>query len=190
MKKRRTLIISLLLVAALALGIGYAGLSGQVTVNGKVKNKPHAVELVFVKDASVKITASAVGTDNGVGGVASTTNTLDVTDGHDTATFNVSDMAHKGDYITAHLKIKNNNQYDVVVGEPTTNYILPDGTAQFFTVTTAWIDRTGDSVVNEADLTLGHDEVLEFTVTITMIGEPTSENIEGDFILTVPGTGK
>ena len=35
MKKRRTLIISLLLVAALALGIGYAGFTSQLSIGGE-----------------------------------------------------------------------------------------------------------------------------------------------------------
>ena len=36
MKKRRTIIISLLLVAALALGVGYAAVSGSLIIDGKV----------------------------------------------------------------------------------------------------------------------------------------------------------
>ena len=40
MKKRRTLIISLLLVAALALGVGYATITRDLSVQGTAKSTP------------------------------------------------------------------------------------------------------------------------------------------------------
>ena len=47
MKKRRTLIISLLLIAAMALGIGYAGFSVNMVVNGDAKMNAIESQVVF-----------------------------------------------------------------------------------------------------------------------------------------------
>ena len=47
MKKRRTLIIALLLIASLALGIGYAGFSVNMIVNGDAKMNATESKVVF-----------------------------------------------------------------------------------------------------------------------------------------------
>ena len=57
MKKRRTIIVSLLLVAALALGIGYAALS-TVNLNITGTAKVNAVQENFVVDFSETVVAS------------------------------------------------------------------------------------------------------------------------------------
>lgn len=50
MKKRRTLIISLLLIAALALGIGYAGFTSQLSIGGEaILNGVSESEVVITK---------------------------------------------------------------------------------------------------------------------------------------------
>ena len=190
MKRRRTLIISLLLVAALALGIGYAATSGDVTVNGKAKNHPHELRLVFENNDAedAKIIDSRVGTI-GDSGSASVSNTLEVTDGADVATFNISDLAHQGDYIKAVLTVKNTNQYDVILDEnPSVSYTWTKG-SNFFTVTTQWEDTTGDTLT-EADRTLEYNQTKRIFVTITMTAESTAADLEGDFVLSIPATGK
>ena len=50
MKRRRTLITSLLLVAALALGIGYAALTDVLDINGTAKVEESAAEDAFNAD--------------------------------------------------------------------------------------------------------------------------------------------
>ena len=194
MKKRRTLIISLLLVAALALGIGYAVQTGTVELNGEVSNKPHAVKLVFVENGS-SIHESKVTTDGGVQ-VDSTNNELLVVDGAHTATLDIFDLSHQNDYITAYFRIKNTNNYDVTLDtdpDQAANLIISkrDGTTpsneeKFFTVTAEWIKQDA-SDVEEDDLTLSTNQTKTLKVTITMT-KTTAETLEGRYVLTVTGT--
>ena len=70
MKKRRTLIISLLLVAALAIGIGYAGftseliIKGDAVINGTTNSAVviKDVDLTGQSDENIKLEASGEGT--------------------------------------------------------------------------------------------------------------------------------
>ena len=193
MKKRRTIIISLLLVAALALGIGYAVQTGSVELNGEVANKPHDVKLVFVKDGS-DIHASQVTLDGGTTG-ASSNNELIVVDGAHTATLDISDLSHEGDYITAYFRIKNTNNYKVTVDtdpDQAANLVISnkDGTPataeeKFFTVAAEWIKQDASDV--DADtLTLGEGQTKTLKVTLTM-SKTTAETLEGRYVLTVHG---
>lgn len=54
MKKRRTLVISLLLIAALALGIGYASHTADITIGGmaNVDPNPSDFSVIFVDDSA------------------------------------------------------------------------------------------------------------------------------------------
>ena len=58
MKKRRTTIIAFLLVAALALGIGYAALTTNLTITGGVTNAPHPINVVFQSGTLKEATAT------------------------------------------------------------------------------------------------------------------------------------
>ena len=187
MKKRRTMIIALLLVAALALGIGYAGMTGNAIINGNVKNKPHELVLVFSNengtDPDVKISDSQIdGKDRGV-----TSSTLVVNDGATFATFNVDDLAHPGDYVTAAVKVKNTNKYDVELLSPTDIITLKTTglNEDFFDITYAWADE--DENKSEAEeLILAEGDTQVLYVTITMIGEATGDTLEAGFEITVP----
>lgn len=194
MKKRRTIIISLLLVAALALGIGYAVQTGTVELNGEVSNKPHAVKLVFVENGS-KINGSLVTGDNGVTSTSSN-NELIVVDGAHTATLDISDLAHQNDYITAYFRIKNTNNYNVTLDEDpdkAANLTISnkDGTLanegqKFFSVTAEWI-KQDDTDVEANNLILSTNQTKTLKVTITMT-KTTAETLEGRYVLTVTGT--
>jgi hypothetical protein len=193
MKKRRTLIISLLLVAALTLGIGYAVQTGTVELNGEVSNKPHPVKLVFVEDGS-RIYDSKV-TGEGGTQIASTNNELVVVDGAHTATLDIFDLSHENDYITAYLRIKNTNNYQVALDadpDKAANLIisnkdgtLANGEQQFFSVTAEWIKQ--DTDVEAGTLTLSKDQTKTLQVTIKMT-KATANTLEGRYVLTVTGT--
>ena len=60
MKKRRTLIIALLLVAALALGIGYAAFSSEMLVNGEADLNATASEVKFTRAATTTGTTQGI----------------------------------------------------------------------------------------------------------------------------------
>ena len=53
MKKRRTLIISLLLVAALALGIGYAGFTSELMINGDAVMNSTTTSQVVIESVDI-----------------------------------------------------------------------------------------------------------------------------------------
>ena len=91
MKKRRTLIISLLLIAAIALGIGYAGQTSRLVVNGSgnIDANPDNFKLEF----------TAVTDDH--------TEHDHATFEGATGTFNVSHLDTKGESITFTYTIKN-----------------------------------------------------------------------------------
>lgn len=187
MKKRRTLIIALLLIAALCLGIGYAAQSGYVEVSGNVTNTPHPVKLVFVASGS-KLNESAVTVTNNASRVNSTNNELIVVDNTSTATFDISDFSHEGDYAILYLQVKNTNEYDVALrSDPVADGSLEitkaaGTTVDFFTVDAEWIAEPGD----ETTLTLSENETKTLKVTITMT-KSTGENVSGGYKLHVYG---
>ena len=111
MKKRRTLIISLLLVAALALGIGYAALSSTRQINGVIENDPANVNVVFTNST---MTATSP-TDSRVQSI------IDASDAGVTGTAVLSIQAgglkEKGDSVTFDLEITNKGNLTVELEE-------------------------------------------------------------------------
>ena len=111
MKKRRTLIISLLLVAALALGIGYAALSSTLQINGVIENDPANVNVVFTNST---MTATSP-TDSRVQSI------IDASDAGVTGTAVLSIQAgglkEKGDSVTFDLEITNKGNLTVELEE-------------------------------------------------------------------------
>lgn len=114
MKKRRTLVIGLLLIAALALGIGYAATDGFLTVNGKVQTVKQPFNLV--------ITAVAQHESHNV--IAGNSPAVTCSDSFPAKSvmLNVSGMASKDDYVIAKLTIQNNNDCDMYLTSPTITY--------------------------------------------------------------------
>ena len=111
MKKRRTLIISLLLVAALALGIGYAALSSTLQVNGVIENDPANVNVVFT-GSTMNATSPTT---------ARVQSILDASDAGVTGTAVLSIQAgglkEVGDTVTFDLEITNKGNLTVEVAE-------------------------------------------------------------------------
>ena len=171
MKKRRTLIISLLLVAALALGIGYAALSTDLLVNGSVSNTPHPIDVTF---KSGKI-LTQIGTP-----AAATHESTNVvcTNGAKTATLNVANLVHAEDCVYAEFVVVNNNKYNVKLDDPV---IRETDTNNFYTVTSEWVDENGNKI--DAP-TIAADATATFRVKITM-DVNTGNTYTGDFVVTV-----
>ena len=181
MKKRRTLIISLLLVAALCLGIGYANASGVIKINGEVKNSPHALKMVFrtQDDTSptpirCEIIESHITQQDGTPGTtaASSVTVVDMTD---SATFNVHDLRHQGDYVKAAFIVQNTMDYSVTLEAPTWT---PGASGNFYDITYEWEDT---------DLTLDKDEMKVIYITITMTATTGIEK-SSDFVFSIPAT--
>ena len=177
MKKRRILIISLLLVAALMLGIGYAALSTDLVVNGSVSNQPHPIDVTF---KSGKIL-----TDMGTEAAAKHANTNVIcTDGAKTATLNVANLVHKDDAVYAEFVIVNNNKYAVTLGEPVVAETTAAGVKDFFTATSEWVDASGAKIA-APEIAAGATATFRVKVTMDI---NTGESLSGDFTVTVKAT--
>ena len=185
MKKRRTIIISLLLVAALALGVGYAGMSGSIKINGDVVNKPHEVNLTFEStgDGNEK-TEIAQSTGTGTG---SDVSSITISTDKKLATFSIRNLSHKDEYVLATLVVKNNNEYDVKLeSNPGFTYALETGVPEFFTVQTTWIEKI-DPNTHTDDLVLQKGETRVLEVKVIMVNS-TANQYDGDFVINVTGT--
>ena len=105
MKKRRTLIISLLLVAALALGIGYAAFGSDMVLNGSIQMGGIASQVNF---QSVTRLDSSTASEDVV--------TLDVTgEGTDTLRVALNGFSHAGHYVDLDIVISNPHDFDVTL---------------------------------------------------------------------------
>lgn len=112
MKRRRTLIISLLLVAALCLGVGYAAVSDTLDIIGNIEADGDEMNetfdgLVFFSKAEVTAKTSTVKAEAKV----SDSNT-------DTATYGISSLKALGDTVTITFTIQNDYKDAVWVTVP------------------------------------------------------------------------
>ncbi len=114
MKKRRTLVIGLLLVAALALGIAYAATDGVLIVNGKVQTVKQPFNLVITAFAQEESHNEIAGNSPAV----TCTDSLPAK----SLMLNVSGMASKNDYVIAKLEITNNNDCTMYLTAPVITY--------------------------------------------------------------------
>ena len=100
MKKRRTLVIALLLIAALAIGIGYATFSVEMTLSGGASMNATECAVVF-EDATLN-----------AGGAADVTLTKSGT-GTITLTTNLAGFKSVGDTATVTVIVSNPHDFDV-----------------------------------------------------------------------------
>ena len=156
MKRKSTLIITLLLIATLALGVGYAALSRDLVIEGVAKNSPTPLNVVFtdisVKDAKTDAIRNA------------TTENLG-TPGDFTIGFTAANLSKVNDYVTVTFEITNKNEYAVTLEDPTIS-----GNAKF-DVTTAW---------GAEGVELGANETTTLDVTVKLL-VPTAEIISEQF---------
>lgn len=171
MKNRRTLIISLLLIAALCVGIGYAGFSSRMAVNGEaILPGVQESEVVFV-DAT-----KTAGNDN-------ITMTVKGQDSN-SLTVNVTGFQFVGESITVEATIENPHAFDVAISTPVVKFVEKAGTQ---------VDTSDyfDVEVIDAPTTIGPatdadtpaTETLTFKVTATDItSTATTQNFVISFI--------
>jgi hypothetical protein len=146
MKKRRTLIISLLLVAAIALGVGYAEITDILTINGNANVKPHTTNFVveFAGEPTnlIKCT-SHLQTDKTV------------------ASFNTTQLVEAGDQAKATYTIVNKStQYNATVNAPT--FSVSEN--EYFKVTTDWGTDSRTLAAKDGET----EATTTFTVTVTL----------------------
>ena len=147
MKKNRTLIISLLLIAALTLGIGYAVLSAvNLNISGSIQVTPSqsnfGVKFKEVKDQD-KATASVLG------------DTLK-------ASMDVSLLTKIGDTASATFVILNDDTVSKYAAVIAANPTIATYDTEYFEITTN----------HTSDVTLQPGDVLEVTVTVKLLKTP------------------
>ena len=202
MKKRRTMIIALLLVAALALGIGYAAVSTELTISGKAigAQRTDALKVNFVKSEVKDLTAvEALGIE--------TTHSYTSNGG----SFSVDGIS-TGESVTFVYTVKNEEtdakvgaklaamptaSYKIYAGEGVSesNLVDSDHFNDYFTVVTEIKDSEGTAW--SADDLLMPGETLTVTITVTMIAEAVDLYTLNDYNFTmnwvaelVPHTGE
>jgi hypothetical protein len=175
MKKRRTLIISVLLIAALALGIGYAALSRELVISStaNLAADENDFDIVFVE---AKVDSTNV---DGASAPYSNIATASVTGTGTTANYTIAGLSKKDESVTLKFVIENKTADveaklvslsqiagECYIGEGTTTAVTPSD----------YFDKTV-SIVNDdtaATYTAGQEFVLEagqtatVTITITM----------------------
>ncbi len=159
MKKRRTLIISLLLVAALALGIGYAALADDLFVTGSAEIGVENAENAFAAD--VYFTKAVISSDKGTAVIGTDTNG-EASD-KVTITVNPDVLAGQGDSVICALEISNIG--DLAATVDLDSIIVSN--SEYFSVTTSWGTTTTQN--------LAAGGTLDLTVTITVVKTPTTD---------------
>ena len=165
MKRRRTLIVSLLLVAALCMGIGYAAVSENLTISGKVSMAATEFEVVF-SNAVEKTTTNDI------------TSTIDSSSFNTTnLQFAVTGFQNAEDTETITVTVSNPHDFDVKL----TDVVITQPTAQnnkgdaIFTVTAPTL---------EANPTVTAGSTTEFDVTITCNATSADAITENPFTIT------
>ena len=114
MKKRRTLIITCLIIASLALGIGYAGFTSELSIGGEailggVSESQVIIETIEITDSTgPHITASVNG------------------EGTKAATVDVSGFAEPDEYAVLTVTVSNPHPFAVTMSAP--NLVISDAT--------------------------------------------------------------
>lgn len=151
MKKRRTLIIPLLLVAALTLGIGYAALSDVLDIQGTAEISAGIAEEAFNQD--VYFSAVAPGT-----GITASINP----DNNDKATFTATGFSQVGDKVTVTYTIKNDSEHYAANVTPK---LLQNSNETYFKLTSDWAS-TMQTIAAGGEKTI--------TITVELIKLPTA----------------
>lgn len=169
MKRRRTLIISLLLVATLVLGIGYAATSTTLTWEGDVANDPLSISVIFT-DATEAVTVMTSARQTTVADACNPGTT-----GSDTISPKVDGLKEVGDQVTFTYTVTNNSDVDVKLNAPAFD---PTFTSEYFEVTIgSWTEsRVAVGGTSEIDLTVRlikvSDAEQSANFTITALAEP------------------
>ena len=161
MKNRKGL-ISIMLVAVLLLGIGYAALTDTLDITGSADVNQSAAEEAFNEDIYF---SAAVANETG--------NTASVNaDNNDKASFTAATLKGKGDKVTFTFTIKNDGDVDATV-TPKLNATLGNTNPEYFSLTSDW---DGEAKV------LAAQSSITYTLTVELLKTPT-ETVAGSFLV-------
>ena len=166
MKKRRTLIIALLLVAALCLGIGYAAVSETLLWNGTIEND--AVEFVVKFETTAETAVSGAGDSEDEAKILTLSNPGEP--GGRTVAPSVDGLTVVGDSVTFTYTVKNYSNVIVELKE-----LVTDFNNDYFKLTLGDWDKTVLDVneIATVDITVELIKVSDIieTATFTITAE-------------------
>ena len=186
MKKRRTLIISLLLVAALVLGIGYASITRDLSITGTAKSTPADIDVVFTDGTTVVSANSPTDDTARESAIVAASSVGSV--GDKVISFNAFGLTNPGESVTAVFHVVNNNSYPVTLTAPT----VEDGstnTLDHFSVVVGTLQTTVDGSATALTGNLGAGQVAYFTVTVTLDSNDSAAEISESFHVHLNATG-
>ena len=181
MKKRRSLIVAFLLVAVMAIGIGYAAITGALTVNGNLSAQPEGFHVVFTDGCFD-------GTD-AEGATYYFTNTTDATasefsnGSYTTVSVTVENLTSVDQVVVAHLVVKNNNEVTMYCTPEVVT--VPEGFTIDFGDTETWGNSASAKTV-----AINPNETKEFTVSIKLTQAIWDADIGGNFVVRISGTAQ
>lgn len=177
MKKRRSVVIAFLLIAALVMGIGYAALTDVLDITGSADISKQAAEGEFNLDIYF---TKAVANENSTPTTDGTPyNTASVNaDNNDKASFSANTLKGAGDTATFTFSIVNVGDVDAKI----TPKITTNTQAEYFEITSDWNGATKDLPANTTA-----DAPLTYTVTVKLLKTPT-ETLSGSFLIELTAT--
>lgn len=182
MKKRRTLVISLLLVAALALGIGYANYTVNLAVRGVIRANAPAPLVKFTAAEKIAGTES-VTSSNGYG---------EFSTGGQEIELKLEDFKNLDDYVTVKYTVTNGHDFAVTLSEPDGRLTDDSGTIynrSFEILPSATFEGTEDDSF-DASGNLKAGKSATFTVTVRLKETfVTDSTITQSFKVTFTATG-
>lgn len=166
MKKRRTLIIALLLIAALCLGIGYAAVSETLLWNGTIEND--AVEFVVRFEEVSESAVSGAGDDEDKAKILGLSNPGEP--GGRTVAPSVDGLTVVGDSVTFNYVVKNYSNVKVELKD-----LVTDFDNEYFKLTVGNWDKTVLDVNETANVSITVElvkvsDIIE-TATFTITAE-------------------
>lgn len=175
MKKRRTLIISLLLVAAIVLGVGYALDTSTLTINGSAHVTPD--------QANLKVEFTAVDDEDGINYATGSLGAIPTE-----ATIDATGFTTAGQKETVTYTITNNGEYDAMIK---LNHVLPNhSSGEPFHVTETFKEIDGATPLTkdtEGNYILKKGESILAEVTVELEVTPI-EFVESEIKITVVAT--
>lgn len=182
MKSRSIIVTVFLLVAALAIGVGYAALSDELFISGTSEVLRETVNPVFDENVYFAENPTVVTTN------AKNTCSRSATD-PDRASFTANAMIKGGDKATFEFTIVNDNEIDAQV-----DLSIATGTydAELFSITPEWQEYTADpSTPNRAVVPAGGSLKVRLTVELKTMPLFNTNNttVSGIFNVTLNATG-
>lgn len=191
MKKRRNLLLVLLLISALAIGVGYAAISDVLVIDGTIAAVEQEFNLVYVSYAH----DSASSTDNRINSSVSG----DIA-GNRSASLTVTGLDYTDDKAVGTFTVQNNNEVTLYVKDDAEQVIKcgdsptelnTNGGCTDFDLTVIWDPKVGGGDVHTDGIEPGETATFKVTITLTDLPDGlgiTESTFHHYFSVSIPAT--